>query len=259
MKVISLGRDGPVKRDVTHSQGGPVGSSQIPEIKRTRPEISAPLFVTSQEETTPRPSTPHAQQPVASKSRFRLPTGLPLTPNTRTSGLIPSEAENIEFETRLASYSDDELNSLNSNSRKLTKEERRRSKDGAWVDILVASHSRRAGNQDTELRRPGGPRPRNAGRPDPEVASQEVAKVMAGVRDPSPFDVESVDIEPMNVPHRSKIDGSGTPLDEIYAPTIPGSMDVSVQDEEPEPQRPPQQMGYFDLHPERQRITTGGD
>jgi hypothetical protein len=173
----------------------------------------------------------------------------------------PFRGGNIEFETRLASYSDDELNSLNSNSRKLTKEERRRSKDDAWVDILVASHSRRAGNQDAELCRPGGPRPRNAGRPDPEVASQEVAKVLAAVRGTSPFDVESVDIELMNVPHRSKIDGSGTPLDEIYAPTIPSSIDVSVQDEvqEPEPQRPPQRMGYFDIHPERRPITIGGD
>jgi hypothetical protein len=234
MKVISLGCDGPVKRDITHSQGGPVGSLLIPEIKRTQPEISAPLFVTPQEETTPRLSTPHVQQPVASKSRFCLPTGLLLTPNMQTSGLIPSKAENIEFKTRLASYSDDELNSLNSNSQKLTKKEHHHSKDGAWVDILVASHSQHAGNQDAELRRPGGPRSRNTGCPDPEVASQEVAKVMVGVHDPSPFDVKSVDIELINVPHCSKINGSGTPLDEIYAPTIPGSMDVSVQDEKPE-------------------------
>ena len=76
-KVIFLGRNGPVKCDVTHSEGGPVGPSQRPRIKRTRPEISAPSFVTPREETTLRPSTPHAQ-PVAC---FRLPAGIALTPN----------------------------------------------------------------------------------------------------------------------------------------------------------------------------------
>jgi len=58
-------------------------------------------------------------------------------------------------------------------------------KDDAWVDVLVASHSRRAGNQDAEVRCPGGPRPRNASRQDQEVVSQEVAQVLAGI--PSPF------------------------------------------------------------------------
>jgi hypothetical protein len=162
----------------------------------------------------------------------------------------------------LASYSDDELNNLNANSRTLSKEERRRSKDDAWVDILVASHSRRAGNQDAELRRPGGPRSRNASRPDPELASLEVAQVLAGVRGPSPpFDGESVDIEPMNVPHRSKIDSLGSPLEELYAPTIPGSVDLTVREDaqEEDSLRPQRRMGYFDLHPERRRTRPGGD
>jgi len=270
-KVISLGRDGPVKRDITHPGSGPPGSSQGPSSGHTRPEISSPLFLAPREETTPRPSTPVVQtgtqasvQPTGSgnKRRFRLPTGLPRSPHPRTSGLTPSQAEDVEFETRLASYSDDELNSINANSRKGTKEERRRSKDDAWVDILVASHSRRAGNQDAELRRPGGPRPRNANRQDPEVASQEVAQVLAGIRGPSPpFDGESVDIEPMNVPHRSRMDSTGTALDEIYAPTIPGSVDLAEPQEVqvPAPPRPQRRMGYFDLHPERRHMQVGGD
>jgi hypothetical protein len=96
----------------------------------------------------------------------------------------------------------------------MTKEERRRSKGDAWVDILVASHSRHAGNQDAELHRPGGPRPRNASRPDPKAARAEVAQVLAAIRAPSSqFDGDSVDIEPMNVPHCSKIDSSGSHLD----------------------------------------------
>ena len=261
-KVISLGRDGPVKREVTNSESFASALN-----RRTRAEdISSPLFLASREDTTPRASTP-AVPPVpqpqpTSKRRFRLPTGLPLTPNSRTSGLIPSQAEDIDFETRLASYSDDELNSINTNSRKLSKEERRRSKDDAWVDILVASHSRRAGNQDAEPRRPtGGPRPRNVGRQDPEMASLEVAQVLAGVRGPSPaLDGESVDIEPMNVPHRSKIDSLGSPLEEQYAPTMPGSLDLMEPEEVPvivpvelPPPRPQRRVGYFDLHPERRR------
>ena len=168
-KVISLGRDGPVRRDITHPGSGPPGPSQ----GHTRPEISSPLFVAPREETTPRPSTPVIQtgtqasvQPTRSgnKRRFRLPTGLPRSPHPRMFGLAPSQTEDVEFETRLASYSDDELDGINANSRKMMKEERRRSKDDAWVDILVASHSRRAGNQDAELCRPGRPRPRNASR-----------------------------------------------------------------------------------------------
>ena len=176
--------------------------------------------------------------------------------------MAPSQAEDVEFETRLARYSDDELKSINANSRKGTKEERRRSKDDAWVDILVASHSRRAGNQGAELRRPGGPRPRNASRQDPEVTSQEVGLVFAGIRGPSPpFDGESVDIEPMNVPHRSRMDSTGTALDEIYAPTIPGSVDLAEPEEVPipAPQCPQRRMGYFDLHPERRHVQVGGD
>jgi hypothetical protein len=113
----------------------------------------------------------------------------------------------------------------------MTKEERRRSKDDAWVDILVASHSRHPGNQDAELRRPGGPRPRNASRPDPEAASAEVAQVLAAICAPSSQFEDSVDIEPMNVPHRSSIDGSGSHLYEIYAPTIPSILDSAEPEE----------------------------
>jgi len=270
-KVTSLGRDGPVRRDITHPGSGLPASSQGPSSGRTRPDISSSLFVAPREETTPRPFTPVIQTGTqagiqstgsGNKRRFRLPTSLPHSPHPRTSGLTPSQAEDIEFEMHLASYSDDESNSINANSWKGTQEERRRSKDDAWVDILVASHSRRAGNQDAELRRPRGPRPRNASRQDPEVASQEVAQVLAGIRGPSPpFDGKSFDIEPINVPHRSRMDSTGTALDEIYAPTIPGSVDLPEPEEVPipAPQRPQRQMGYFDLHPERRHMQVGGD
>jgi hypothetical protein len=62
---------------VVRSEGGPPGSSQNPETKRTRPEISASLFTAPRDETTLRPSTQHVQ-PGGSKPHFRLPTGIPL-------------------------------------------------------------------------------------------------------------------------------------------------------------------------------------
>jgi hypothetical protein len=89
-----------------------------------------------------------------------------------------------------------------------------------------------------------------------------VAQVLAGIRGPSPpFDGESVDIEPMNVPHRSRMDSTGTVLDEIYASTIPGSVDLAEPEEVQVagPQRPERRMGYFDLHPERRHMHVGGD
>jgi hypothetical protein len=127
----------------------------------------------------------------------------------------------------LACYSDDELNSINTDSRKLSKEECHRSKDDAWVNILVASHSRRAGIQVAECQHAGSPRPRYISHQDLEIVSLEVARVPAGVRDPSPLlNTESIDIEPVNVPHHSKIDSLGSPLEEQYAPTIPESLDL---------------------------------
>ena len=65
----------------------------------------------------------------------------------------------------------------------------------------------------------------------------------------------------MNVLHRSRMDSTGTALDEIYAPMIPVSVDLASLEEvqEPEPRRPQHRMGYFDLHPHRRRIQVGGD
>ena len=74
----------------------------------------------------------------------------------------------MDFDTRLASF-DDELPT--------NKHQRRKSKDDAWVDILVATNSRRLAGQDAEMRT--GLR---GGRSDPELASQEVSEVLAAVR-----------------------------------------------------------------------------
>ena len=130
MKVISLGRDEPVRRDIAHPRSGPAGFSQS---SHTRPVTSSPLFVTPREETTPRPSTalihPSAQPGIqgpgnGTKRRFRPPIGLPCSLHQPMPGLTPSQVDDVEFKMRLVSYSDSELNSMNTNSQKMTKEER---------------------------------------------------------------------------------------------------------------------------------------
>jgi len=88
-----------------------------------------------------------------------------------------------------------------------------------------------------------------------------VAQVLAGIRGPSPpFDGESVDIEPMTVPHRSRMDSTAMALDEIYATTIPGSVDLAEPEDVqiPAPQCPQRRMGYLDLHPEGRHVQVGG-
>jgi hypothetical protein len=88
----------------------------------------------------------------------------------------------VDFETRLASYSDSEgRNSGTGNSDEESKKQKRReSKDDAWVDILVNSHQRRMVGQDVDLTnyKTGGGR----GGGDPDLAGLEVAQVLAAVR-----------------------------------------------------------------------------
>ncbi|KAI0052824.1 hypothetical protein FA95DRAFT_1569065 [Auriscalpium vulgare] len=265
-KVITFDRGG-VKTVQSSPHDLPRSSSVTVDTAKPPVSISSPLYLntdtrsaTPTQVRSPSPSTPNANR--TTKSRFRLPTGLPLTSPSRTSGLIPSEYENVDFETRLASYSDDELNNGKGRA-PMTKEERRRSKDDAWVDILVANHSRRMGGQDAQLRKPNGRSVKTGGLPDPEVASQEVAQALAGVRARSPSDDEAEgEIEPMSIPHRSTIESAN--VDDVaygstLAETAPhqGSMHTHDTAESEEVDDTPRslaqrkRMGYFDLHPER--------
>lgn len=172
------------------------------------------------------------------RSRFRLP----VSPN-RTSGLPPAEYENIDFETRLASFSDDDL-PLDSRS----KHARRQSKDDAWVDILVANNNRRMAGQDAELRTG-----LKGGRSDPELASQEISEVLASLGQVQSDD-EDEEMEP--VPHdedehaiESSVD-ENSDRDTIPGPRIEVEAEDADEDTELVPARP-KRMGYFDLHPER--------
>ncbi|EPQ53330.1 hypothetical protein GLOTRDRAFT_117311 [Gloeophyllum trabeum ATCC 11539] len=178
--------------------------------------------------------------PTKKSSRFRLPGGLPVggPASTKKSGLVPAEAKPVDFETRLFAVSDDELNSMTSGRR--AKEERRRSKDDAWVDILITSSSRRLGDQAAEMRT--GPRSLRAGRSDPELASEQVALALASVRGKvfSDDDEDDEGMEPVSM--------SAEP--ENHGEPFPGE-----DQEEDAPPVPMKRLGYFDLHPERRPLS----
>ncbi|KAG2356573.1 hypothetical protein BDR07DRAFT_1300167 [Suillus spraguei] len=166
-------------------------------------------------------------------SRFRV------HPSFRRSGAVPAEYTEaiVDFETRLASYSDDELNNMaSSSSGGRDREERRRSKDDAWVDILVATHSRRLGGQDAEIR-PFNAREKSM--QDPEMASHEVAQVLAGV---ALAQLPSSDDEPEAI--RKSVVATSVMSEDVDVDSVmsyPKTTTSSI----------PKRLGYFDLHPER--------
>ncbi|KAA1476451.1 hypothetical protein DENSPDRAFT_884344 [Dentipellis sp. KUC8613] len=244
-KIMSLDQNGGVK---TATQVPPPEAARSPT-PRGNPVVNNTLYLSPSREgflaRSPSPSTPTGK-----KSRFRLPVPMSST-SSRTSGLPPSEYENVDFETRLASYSDDELNGGGPKSRA----QRRRSRDDAWVDILVASNSRRMGGQDAELRSP-----LKGGISDPELASQEVAQALAAVRGHPASDDED-DIEPMHVPSQRESHASETPDASILEET---RTDVGDLDEDEEAMKEREQrlaqaaqlrqrLSYFDLHPDRRQ------
>ncbi|KAH7910413.1 hypothetical protein BJ138DRAFT_1152931 [Hygrophoropsis aurantiaca] len=199
-----------------------------------RPVISSPLYVPPAKpqghilERT-NSDTPLTPGGTAKKSRFRIP--VPSPGGARRSGIIPAEYSTVDFETRMASYSDDEYIGPTALTAE-EKQERRMSRDDAWVDILVATHNRRMGAQEAE-RRP-------KGRSDPEIASQEVAQVLAGVRARSPLSDEEEertaerDTEPV-------VAQTPDPDHSQQDPDIDSVMSYPTT----------KRLGYFDLHPER--------
>ncbi|EIW77551.1 hypothetical protein CONPUDRAFT_92063 [Coniophora puteana RWD-64-598 SS2] len=233
--------------------------------------------------------------------RFRLPLPMPhgaspmamtrsVSIGKRGSGVPtdwkPAGATPVEFETRLASYSDDELVASpqpgalmnpEEKERERVRQEKRMSRDDAWVDILVASHTRRMGGQEAELRpRGSGQGEREArrrglkgGRSDPELASMELERVLAGVRAGSPFSGDD-EPEPFNPYPEGDEEDVDRRMSSTTYPTIVDlprpsgeSMTTSeaaagAQQEDPDvdsvmsfPNSGSKKLGYFDLHPER--------
>ena len=166
-------------------------------------------------------------------SRFRLPTNPALSVPTpsmrRKSGVPPAQYSIVEFETRLASYSDDEHNSPNETES--AKQRRRQSKDDAWVDILVGGTPRLlVGEPDAGKRRS-----LRETHSDPDLASMEVAQVLAAAvknRPPSPPSVvERVDRVDL-VDRDFGMDLHVLDLDVEEVETVPRTSDATTQSSE---------------------------
>ena len=71
-EIISLGRDGPLSREIPHPGSGPTGLSQNPH---TQPDISSPLFVAPREELHPI-LLPHSSKPVPQQASKAPETGI---------------------------------------------------------------------------------------------------------------------------------------------------------------------------------------
>ncbi|EGN97329.1 hypothetical protein SERLA73DRAFT_169698 [Serpula lacrymans var. lacrymans S7.3] len=304
-KVLSLSKPQPPlppgARGVGVGMGGQegLGGGERPATPRPtpRPAISAPLYVGTRTGPAPVAQGSKGEQTpakkgclggvggggeagegtLAKKSRFRLP--VPSPTGARQSKMMPAEYSSVDFETRLAGYSDDEWSGGsggsgnaggaggNSKEGEKEKQERRLSKDDAWVDILVATHNRRMKGQEVEMRggRARGLGGGRGGRSDPEIASQEVAQVLAGIRARSPMsDEDEVDqtMEPVDDmappvpartrPRRANANGDGLDSGAAVEEGEGGSLDVlDDPDVDSVMSYPRRRMGYFDLHPER--------
>lgn len=232
--------------------------------------ISSPLMTTSNASAPalqhpslsikgPPPPLPHnspasqkVSTPTTRRSRFKFPGA----GGNRQGMLIPAEYDTVDFETRLASYSDDELN--DDAGRPPNSKAKRLSKDDAWVDILVASNSKRMTDQDAELR-PNSNSKRgltvsggSGGRSDPELASQEVAQALAAVRQlPQTDDEGDGGWDPRRDRPRS---ADLEDIEPVSAQSTNFKSEEKEEDGDGEstvqfPQK--KRLGYFDLHPER--------
>ncbi|KAI0357161.1 hypothetical protein OH77DRAFT_1451388 [Trametes cingulata] len=247
-KVISLNRSQEGERPAPALTSPSVVATPGHELGNPLTKITSPPSAATPTQTSNPPflSPDGGGSPLFKKSsRFRLPTGLPTSPAPpRKAGLPPTEYDPVEFDTRLASFDDDDLVKKRHN--------RRRSKDDAWVDILVANSGRRMAGQDAEMRNT-----LKGGRSDPELASQEVSEVLAAVRGHFSDD-EDEGMEPVAGPSG---EGETSTLQDSVLEHTPESVDRHGDDEDEEPPQPvsKRRMGYFDLHPERRPPTLVDD
>lgn len=181
--------------------------------------------------------------------------------------MLPAEYSSVEFKTRMASYSDDDQEG-GAQEADDVKQKRRESNADAWVDILVDSQTRRIGVQDAEF-----PDKKRGNRNmDPELASLEVAQVLAAVRNRSPsptsvmepvdnnyaidrhlddLDIDEVDVAPRGSDTRSvgstESASGGLAYDES---SVGHDVDISAVLTASQVARH-RQPSYFDLHPDR--------
>lgn len=212
--------------------------------------------------------------PSVKKSLFRLPP----TPGSNRRSMVPAEYSTVEFETRMASYSDDDQEGGAATEPDHVRQKRRESNADAWVDILVGTQTRRFGGQDAEF-----VDKKHANRStDPESASLEVAQVLAAVQNRSlspesvmgrvdqdygldshidDLDIDEVEVAPrgdaLSDSGAGESDDGGLAYDEssvghgqLDADGVPVGMSALQMAQH---QR---RLGYFDLHPERRPAQT---
>lgn len=191
--------------------------------------------------------------------------------------MVPAEYSTVEFETRMASYSDDDAEG---GTRDLepdhVRQKRRESSADAWVDILVGSQTRRLGGQDAEFTDDK----RNAARAtDPESASLEVAQVLAAVRNRSlspesvlgrvdqdygidqhidDLDIDEVDIAPRGDRDAQSDSGAGESEEAglAYDESSVGHGADGAAMNALQTLQSQRRVGYFDLHPDRRPAQT---
>lgn len=256
-KVLTLSKPAPMAS--TLAPPSPTFPRPRPKTPRTSPQYdTSPPQAAEKEKCLERTASDSPLTPASNRrSRFRIP--VPNPASVRRSGLVPAEYSTVDFETRLASYSDDEWNETAS-VKALTpaeKHERRMSRDDAWVDILVASQSRRLGTQEVDLRVGSNGLLRKGGRSDPELASQEVAQVLAGVRARSPLSDDD-EIQPRQVtpepPRVAEESANGVLPENQPEENNAKNEDPDVDSVMSYPKK--KRVGYFDLHPERLPVAT---
>ncbi|KAJ3494973.1 hypothetical protein NLJ89_g10702 [Agrocybe chaxingu] len=250
----------------------PVSVPPVPQIVKT------PVPPAKTSEAGPIPPPPKSDEvhsnrtasPLNTKrSRFRLPP----TPGSNRKSMAPAEYSTVEFETRMASYSDDEANGYNDESEEI-KQRRRESNSDAWVDILVGTQTRRLKGQDAEMpseRKRGLQRNRGS---DPDIASLEVAQVLAAVKNRSPSPSSTIDRVDRDYGMDRHIRDSD--VDEVE--TVPRTSEALSRDDDddailpydeseqghdrPDPlaalraARDQRRVGYFAQHPERRAAIT---
>ena len=283
-KVISLTKSPRVQSTTSNTlvENPPPIEASLPPIPPQPPlkkSFSGPLRV-PQSELLPAPKNDDHSDPTMSpsvKKLFRLPT----TPGSnRKSMMIPAEYSTVEFETRMASYSDEEHNG-DRHETEAAKQKRRESRDDAWVDILIGSQTRRKSEQDAEfVDRKRGHQSKDS---DPDIVGLEVAQVLATVhnRTPSPpsvmdrvdrdygmdHHVRDLDVDEVETIPRASSVGPSTGSDESEAALAYNNDDEQPENGDVESLEPPEEsvlksrhmakyqrrIGYFDLHPDRRQ------
>ncbi|KAF8631654.1 hypothetical protein AX17_005056 [Amanita inopinata Kibby_2008] len=267
-KIISLNAPTPRATSVISTTQGLDLSS-----KYTSPPVHKTVSTPSKTDNNYLDVGESALSPSAKRmSRFRLPGGIPVPSpgGIKKSGVPPAQYSTVEFETRLASYSDDEFN--NANETESVKQRRRQSKDDAWVDILVGEQARNFGNQDAEPKSGDRRRGLRSTHSDPDIASMEVAQVLAAVknRSPSPpsmmdrvdrdygldLHVQDLDIDEVETAPRTS-GGTRSYYSEHGTNGDNGDADNEEEEEEEEPKAEPEPEPAPEPEPEEEEEEAG--